>query len=79
MEKLMKEGISSIYCGHYPHLKRALTGDYVSDMLKLAESLDNGTDKSATPFATRVSIGCDHPMIATEGSARIVFDPEHIK
>jgi len=26
-----------------------------------------------------VSIGCDNPMIITEGAAGIVYDPEHIK
>lgn len=79
MEKLMAEGITKIYCGHYPHVKKALTMDYLLSMRKLAESLDNGTDKSAIPFTTKVSIGCDNPMIATNGPARIVFDPEHIK
>jgi len=79
MQKRIVEGISKIYCGHYPHLNKALTGAYISDMLKLAESLENGTDKSAIPFKTMVSISCDHPMIAKEGSARIVYDPEHIK
>ncbi|MCX6221136.1 MAG: MBL fold metallo-hydrolase [Bacteroidia bacterium] len=79
MEKLMAEGITKIYCGHYPHVKKALTMDYLLPMRKLAESLDNGTDKSAIPFTTKVSIGCDNPMIATNGPARIVYDPEHIK
>jgi glyoxylase-like metal-dependent hydrolase (beta-lactamase superfamily II) len=79
MEKLMAEGITKIYCGHYPHVKKALTLDYLLSMSKLAESLDNGTDKSAIPFTTKVSIGCDNPMIATNGPARIVYDPEHIK
>ena len=79
MEKLMVEGITKIYCGHYPHVKKALTLDYLISMRNLAESLDNGTDKSAIPFTTKVSIGCDNPMIATNGPARIVYDPEHIK
>ena len=79
MEKLMAEGITKIYCGHYPHVKKAFTMDYLLPMRKLAESLDNRTDKSAIPFTTKVSIGCDNPMIATNGPARIVYDPEHIK
>jgi glyoxylase-like metal-dependent hydrolase (beta-lactamase superfamily II) len=79
MEKLMAEGITKIYCGHYPHVKKALTLDYLLSIRKLAESLDNGTDKSAIPFTTKVSIGCDNPMISTNGPARIVYDPEHIK
>ncbi len=79
MEKLMAGGITKIYCGHYPHVKKALTSEYLPAMRKLAESLDNGTDKSAIPFTTKVSIGCDNPMIATNGPAKIVYDPEHIK
>lgn len=79
MEQLMSEGISKLYCGHYPHVKGALPATYLRDMLKLAVALDNGTDRSAIPFNQKVSIGCDHPMIATEGSARIVYDPEHVK
>ena len=79
MEKLMDEGISKIYCGHYPYVKKAYGKDYILAMRHLAESLDNGTDKSAIPYDRKVSIGCDHPMIATKGPASIVYDPEHIK
>jgi len=79
MEKLMDEGISKIYCGHYPYVKKAYDKDYILAMRHLAESLDDGTDKSAIPYDRKVSIGCDHPMIATNGPASIVYDPEHIK
>lgn len=79
MEKLMAEGITKIYCGHYPHVKKALNMDYLLPMRKLAESLDNGTDTNAIPFTRKVSIGCANPMIATNGPASIVYDPEHIK
>ena len=79
MEKLMDEGISKIYCGHFPYLKKALGRDYIEEMKRLAESLDNGTATGAQPFERKVSIGCDHPMIITEGAASIVYDPEHIK
>jgi len=79
MEKLMDEGITKIYCGHYPYVKKAYAKDYILAMRHLAESLNDGTDKSAIPFDRKVSIGCDHPMIATNGPASIVFDPEHIK
>jgi len=79
MEKLMDGGISKIYCGHYPYLKKALGRDYIETMKRLAESLDNGTAKGVQPYSTKVSIGCDNPMIITEGAAGIVYDPEHIK
>jgi hydroxyacylglutathione hydrolase len=79
MEKLMDEGITKIYCGHYPYLKKALGKDYITAMLKLAESLDNGTAQGAIPYSQKVSIGCDNPMIITDGPASIVYDPEHIK
>src|SRR5665647_372134 len=32
MEKLMDEGISKIYCGHYPYLKNALGREYIDEM-----------------------------------------------
>ena len=79
MEKLMDEGITKIYCGHYPYLKKALGKDYIVAMRKLAEALDNGTAQGAIPFTQKVSIGCDNPMIVTDGPASIVYDPEHIK
>ncbi len=79
MEKLMDEGINKVYCGHYPYVKKAYDKSYITDMRKLAESLDSGTQKDAKPFDRKVSIGCDHPMIATLGPASIVYDPEHIK
>lgn len=79
MEWLMDKGITKIYCGHYPYLKKALVKDYITTMRKLAESLDNGTAKGAIPFTQKVSIGADKPMIITDGPASIVYDPEHIK
>jgi glyoxylase-like metal-dependent hydrolase (beta-lactamase superfamily II) len=79
MEKLMDKGITKIYCGHYPYVKHAYDKSYIVAMRKLAESLNNGTALDAKPFATKVSIGCDNPMIVTNGIASIVYDPEHIK
>lgn len=79
MEKLIDEGISEIYCGHYPYVKKALTKTYITDMRLLAESLINGTAPEAKPYPVVVPIGCANPMIVTMGEASIVFDPEHIK
>lgn len=79
MEKLMDEGITKIYCGHYPYVKKAYNKQYITEMRMLAEALDNGTAPKATPHPQKVSIGCENPMMVTQGGATIVFDPEHIK
>ena len=79
MERLMDEGITKIYCGHYPYVKKAYNKQYISDMRTLAEALDNGTAPKATPHPQKVSIGCENPMMVTQGEATIVFDPEHIR
>jgi len=79
MEKLMDGGITKIYCGHYPYVKKPYDKSYIIAMRTLAESLENGTVKDAKPFDRKVSIGCDNPMIVTNGPAGIVYDPEHLK
>lgn len=79
MEKLMDEGITKIYCGHYPYVKKAYNKQYITEMRTLAEQLVNGTAPKAEPHPQKVSIGSDHPMMVTLGGATIVFDPEHIK
>lgn len=79
MEKLMDEGITKIYCGHYPYVKKAYNKQYITEMRQLAEALDNGTAPKATPHPQKVSIGSENPMMVTQGGATIVFDPEHIK
>lgn len=79
MESLMDKGITKIYCGHYPYVKKAYNKEYITQMRTLAEALVNGTAPQATPHPQKVSIACDHPMMVTQGEATIVFDPEHIK
>lgn len=79
MENLMDQGITKIYCGHYPYVKKAYDKKYITEMRTLAEALVNGTAPRATPHLQKVSIACDHPMMVTQGEATIVFDPEHIK
>jgi len=79
MEKLMDGGITKIYCGHYPYVKKAYTKQYITQMRTLAEELVNGTAPKATPHPQKVSIGSENPMMVTLGEATIVFDPEHIK
>lgn len=79
MEKLMDGGITKIYCGHYPYVKKAYTKQYITEMRALAEALVNGTAPKATPHPQKVSIGSDNPMMVTLGEATIVFDSDHIK
>lgn len=79
MEKLMDEGITGIYCGHYPYVKKAYDKAYITEMRALAEALVSGTAPEAKPHPQKVSIGCENPMMVTLGGATIVYDPEHIK
>jgi len=79
MEKLMDGGITKIYCGHYPYVKKAYSKQYITEMRTLAEALVNGTAPKATPHPQKVSIGSENPMMVTLGEATIVFDPDHIK
>ena len=78
MEKLMDKGITKIYCGHYPYVKKAYDKKYITQMRTLAEAIVNGTAPKAIPHTQKVSIGSDNPMMVTLGEATIVFDPEHI-
>jgi len=79
MEKLMDEGITKIYCGHYPYVKKAYDKAYITEMRTLAEALVNGTAPKATAHPQKVSIGSENPMMVTHGGATIVYDPEHLK
>ena len=79
MLALMDSGIDSIYCGHYPYVKKALNKTHIASMKKLAESIENGSDINTEPFLVKIPIGADNPMIARDGEVAIVYDPEHIK
>jgi hydroxyacylglutathione hydrolase len=79
MEKIMDGGISKIYCGHYPYVKKAYGKPYVTAMRKLAESLCNGTAPEGEPYPVKAGIGCENPMVVTDGMVSIVYDPEHIR
>lgn len=78
MERLMDEGISKIYCGHYPYIKRALDNTYMTDMRQLAEQLSAGTAPEGKAYPNKVSIGTQTPMITMFGTASIVYDPDSI-
>ena len=79
MEKIMDGGISKIYCGHYPYVKKAYGKPYITAMRKLAESLCNGTAPEGEPYPVKAGIGCENPMVVTDGMVSIVYDPEHIR
>jgi len=78
MEALMDKGITKIYCGHYPYLKKAYDKTYMTEMRQLAEELSKGKAPEGKPYPTKVGIGTQNPMITTIGSASIVYDPDHI-
>lgn len=76
----MDEGITKLYCGHYYYTgEKALGVNYLESMRKLAETLIAGDLSKAQPYDIKVSIGCDNPMLVSEGEAGIVFDPDHLK
>jgi glyoxylase-like metal-dependent hydrolase (beta-lactamase superfamily II) len=80
MLTLMDEGISKIYCGHYPYVKKAYDRSYMEDMLALAEMIDKGTQPKPEPHPMKIpGIGAENPMMSTYKSATIVYDPDHIK
>lgn len=79
MEKLMDNGITKIYCGHYPYIKGAFNKNYITDMRTLAESLIDGTATNAIPHDQQASANGNKAMMITREQATIVFDPEHIK
>ncbi len=77
MEKIMDSGVTKIYCGHYPYVKKAFDKSYIVTMRNLAEGLINGTGPEPKPYAQKV--GCPNPMAVTSGEATIVFDPDYVK
>lgn len=80
MEKLMGEGITRIYCGHYPYVKKAYDRSYIEDMEKLAILIDQGKQPTPQPHPNRIpGMGAKNPMMSTLGQATIVYDPENLK
>jgi len=72
----MDSGITKVYCGHYPYVKKAYAKSYITTMRQLAEALVNGTAPEAQPYSPKV--GCSNPMSVTSGPATIVFDPDYL-
>ncbi len=80
MELLMDKGITKIYCGHYPYVKKTYSKEYITDMRKLAIMLDEGLAEDAKPFPRKIpQLGSNNPMVVTLNNVSIVYEPEHIK
>jgi len=79
MLKVMDSGIDSIYCGHYPYLKRALDREYIVRMKDLAGLIAEGKAAGTKPYDIVIPGGCPDPMIATDGVVSIVYDPANIR
>lgn len=77
MEKLMDEGITKVYCGHYVYAKKPYDKSYVTAMRKLAEALLHNTAPEAMPYSQKA--GCPNPMYVTDGMVTIVFDLDYLK
>ena len=76
MEKIMMEqNITKIYCGHFQHQNKTLSLDYIVDMKNLAQRLAAGDTSGSLPYPMRnyADRACDKPVIATNGSAKIVY------
>ncbi|MDR1556633.1 MAG: MBL fold metallo-hydrolase [Tannerellaceae bacterium] len=76
----MDKGITKIYCGHYPHVKRALDKAYMLTMTALARRLGEEDTEGAVPapYAKVGAMGATNPMMLSDGAVAIVYDPEHI-
>jgi len=80
MEQLMNEGITKIYCGHYPHVKKALDKQYIINMKLLATAINKGTCPAPESYPIKVPvIGGPNPKITTLNGVSIVFEPSKIK
>lgn len=63
------KGVSKLYVGHYPYLKRPLDIDYLTDVNITARMIDAGDTSAAAPFGTDA-------RILRHGTAEIVYRPE---
>lgn len=79
MEDLMDKGITKVYCGHYPYVKKAYDKSYVTAMRTLAEDLIKGTAPESKPHPAKIPIACENPMMTTRGEVAIVYDPSRLK
>lgn len=79
MEKLMKEeGISRIWCGHYPFLKNYLPLSYIQTMISLSRRLADGDQTGAKPYDNRAIPQPPTTRSITDGFCQIVYDVRNI-
>lgn len=79
MEKIMNDtGISRIYCGHYPYLKKALDLGYLIESKDLAKRISDGEDVNAVYYPYTPDKDNKNIVIARNGFAMIVYDSENI-
>jgi glyoxylase-like metal-dependent hydrolase (beta-lactamase superfamily II) len=80
MLAIMEQGITKIYCGHYPCVKKAFGTDYMLIMENLALKIEKGEEPEPKSYPIKISgIGTENPMITSLGTASIVYDPEIFK
>jgi len=80
MLEFMDQGITKIYCGHYPYVKKVFGKDYIAAMEKLAIAINNKSEPEPKPYPIKIPvIGTDNPMITSLNGASIVYDPQYIK
>lgn len=79
MEKIMNDtGISRIYCGHYPYLKKALDLNYLIESKDLAKRISDGEDVGAVYYPYTFDKENKNIVIAKNGFAMIVYDSSNI-
>lgn len=75
MEKLMlEEGISKIWCGHYPYLKNYLPLSYIQTMMKLSRRLADGNQDGAKPYTNPSIPQPSTTRSISDGYCKIVYD-----
>lgn len=75
MEKLiLEEGISKIWCGHYPYLKNYLPLSYIQTMMKLSRRLADGNQDGAKPYTNPSIPQPSTTRSISDGYCKIVYD-----
>lgn len=79
MEKLMKEeGISKIWCGHYPYLKNYLPLSYIQTMIKLSRRLADGDENGSKSYNNMAIPQPPTTRSLSDGFCKIVYDAQNI-
>lgn len=71
---MTEKGISNIWCGHYPYLKRALDKDYLLNVVNLALQLSNGDQSGSMPFSNEPYPASKSSRIISKEGCSIVYD-----